>query len=836
MRIQITVFALAAAVATPTALGAGDRAWRAPTDIAPRSQDLSSNVAVEDDGGAIIASLNPTNGAQFVRRRLTTTDPWSPLTELVPPCGTSCRSWSRVAMNATGTAAVVWRHTDGTRLVTDVRIMSPNGAIGPVETIQNLPWTTDPKEGPAEFDRPIVAVAPSGEVIVVLRTTPFQAHAVRTRSVAGTWTPAVPVAGAPTGDTPIHASADGSVVIQTTVGCIGQTLVRRTPGGVWSTSTPILVDSQCLDARQLAVADDGSMDFVQVTSGASPDGERVAVWHAAPGGTFGSPTTIDDVPGDVVQATPLANGDLAVVWRSVDTGVLIFRLRTASGWQPVSPSPDLGRFGPVAIGRDGSAVVLGQTSHSRALRLLHRSPTGAWDPSATVLNERWSNTMAQLAALASGDALVVAHGPGVKAFDFTAGTRPLATIPPAKGVGVHGPASSASGSVVEMCLRVNRRADTIPVTIQRLRTGRWITISRQLVPTSEMTCNSVRVRLRRTGDARLRLIAGGVTLSPITIRVVTPLRRRVPLGTAPIQIAATDSGVWVLEGVHGLQTPMLRRLDPTSGATAATVALPHYGEQLAVGAGTQWVMERRTLEGFTTQLRRVDGASGAPVRSATSVAADATHVWISRDPSDRATLGAAAVAIDPATGMATTVTGGAPLQTTRHVDLVEGTLWLSGQMSGHPNVVAADATSGAPTGVPTRYNFSTRLKPMSATTVWGIVRDTPVITRILPTSATIYAATRGSIIRDVARSGGKAWVLEESVNRDASRRPRQRLVQVSFPTGARTGRVIDLGTVTPAYRQTQWYWPLDGPLLTIRNRIAWILIPGEGAAMRVPLT
>jgi hypothetical protein len=349
-----------------------------------------------------------------------------------------------------------------------------------------------------------------------------------------------------------------------------------------------------------------------------------------------------------------------------------------------------------------------------------------------------------------------------------------------------------------------------------------------LVPTGGDATARARLRIRSAGSHRLRLVAAGAAPSPaVTVRVTRPARRHVPVGPAPSRIVVGAGGVWVLGQDAGGAT--VRRLDPRTGAVRRTFPVGGTASGLAAGAGAVWVVRG-------SDLLRLDPATGAVTASSRicgihgSVVAGREGVWTAGgcDPDAPGLTGfpfvysGVALRIDPAS--ATPV--GAPL-TIPGADvfggaLAGGVLWLFG--GDAPRDGATVASFDVATGAPRAAQGSTpagTVVPVDAARVW--VAKAGRIEQALPRARTIARAPHG--VWTLAPPAGRVWALASVLARNGT----TARTLTSFSKAGRRGaaRIIGVSPKTPD--------PTVAPVLAVGLGAVWILLPDEGAVVRVPL-
>lgn len=839
------VVATAAVVLTP-ALANAQSAWRQPIRIAAAGDGQS---VAEPDGGAVVVWFNT------YRLRLTAASAFSPAAEFAPNC--ICRIQVRVAQDTTGrAAAIVWRTATLTTSQVRARMIAPDGTLGATEAIATRAWGTDgdpyyPSVAP--FTSMDAAVDGTGRLVVALDDKDGDPFAY-VRTSGGTWGVSTALdtdSRLPGYFSEVHVmtTSGGSVAVTflQTFGSNSLRQARLAADGSWTLDALGPVGAG--NIARTAISDIGVVSAVWTEN--TTTGIHAFVASAPAGSALGTP---DDLGEGILSAARavryVSNGDLVVAWNGPDIGQVTTRRRSGGVWSAPSVSPDMGTVADIGIGSDAAVFVFSHDAISRLTRVWRRPANGSWDASGTPLfnyagggiNPRFNDgTAAEASATVTG-------GGQLRFLEYTARPLPVITAPTdSAATRMSGPETTVRGAIVPLCLRAPA-APRLPVVVQRLRSGRWVTISMQTVFTeARQNCTHVYVRLNRLGDARVRVLAGvkRVPVAPITVSVIRPLRPRIAVGTAPSMITAGPSGVWTLEGAAGVQSGRLRQLDPTTGATRRTVRFPGFGRDFAISGGTAWVVSRRSaaLEWFgapVTNLTRFDLTSASVTDArvtgrVSSVDADAGRVWIGGVQNGIATV---ARNVDASSGTVVSITASQPASTLSPVNVddvaVRGdTLFLGGLRSGAGYVVSRASSSTGGTGIAPTGSTS-RMVAISSTVAWG-VKSTELL-QLQPTKATRYTVPRGSGILDVAPSGTKAWVLESGGRQTTDDLFAIRLVQLSQRTGAPTGRVIDLGRASIAAPELPYTWPLDlEPRLAIADRIAWVLNPAEGTVMRIPL-
>ncbi len=236
------------------------------------------------------------------------------------------------------------------------------------------------------------------------------------------------------------------------------------------------------------------------------------------------------------------------------------------------------------------------------------------------------------------------------------------------------------------------------------------------------------VPLDITGNAGPERIAGGagsiwVTISafddagenelPGSVKRIDPVSGKtlatIPVGKGPFDIGVTAGAVWVPNQGDGTLT----RIDPATNQVVATIPVS-YATAVAVGLGAVWVV---SYDGRVTRIDPATNQVVATIYTQTTGAQVVTGggaVWVTNFGDPKGTDGSVS-RIDPATN---TVVANIPLGADPEaIAFAGGSVWVG--LAGEPTVVRVSATTNA---VLNRITVSAKVWEIAATdhAVWAV--------------------------------------------------------------------------------------------------------------------
>jgi hypothetical protein len=841
------LLALAGTLLAAPATGKAARTWLAPVAV-PATGPLVGTpvVAMTPSGDAILvwARRGP-DPAVMASVRPAGTAAWPAAVRLSDPCAvpSQCLHFAlAVAVNAGGDAGVSW--VEGTGTVTlDTAIISgaerPAGAPGfsaaaviarPASMVFGLSLGID---GAGALT--VVWNAPGGPAFAATAPPGGAWGAAQEISAPGSRTASALVAVGPGGDA-VATWID-------TASCRPTAAVRR--GGVWEAPAP-------LDASPLTCP-----SLVQpIVTGA---GDAIAVWSGRHGvdtallaaerpvGAVGwsAPTALGRSDGvDLVSPRRLARGPggtARAMWRD-DRGRVLTALWSAAGWGPATEVAGLGAPSLVepgfAVAGDGSVLAATGTAGESPTLAVSGAADGSFAAPVPIGPARLIGAaMPSVAADAAGEGVAAwSDGAAVLASDHTARPGAPLALGPARISRLTAPRRVPRGSLAQLAYRV---AD-VPLGTQAVRVERRVGRTGRPFGTGTVGLwprGAVAVRMpRATTTLRLRLrpVAPVGAPSPaVVVRTVRPARPRIAVGGAPRAIAYGVGAAWVLgDGPGGA---VVRRLHPRTGRLGAPIVVGGIPRSITAGAGAVWVVRDHR------EVVRSDPATGAITAArrfcdGAQVAAGPAGVWVSgacdpAEPSLAIASDAPSVAqrVDPA---ALTPLGD-PIRVPgaqADVGILRGRgLWLMGASADDGDdtgLMRVDADTGAPGAVRTfQGRFGVPLVPVSDAEVW-IAQGRRITTAVPSAGRAVFTGRAGASFA-LATSGRRVWALERRVRR-SDRAVLQRLVSFDLPGGRRRGPTLGVGTSPAAPAGT-------APSIAVGAGAVWVLLPDEGAVVRVPV-
>jgi DNA-binding SARP family transcriptional activator/ABC-type transport system substrate-binding protein/DNA-binding beta-propeller fold protein YncE len=370
------------------------------------------------------------------------------------------------------------------------------------------------------------------------------------------------------------------------------------------------------------------------------------------------------------------------------------------------------------------------------------------------------------------------------------------------------------------------RVEAEPVPHARQRSSRALVLA--VCAAVALATVALLVGLNR-GSRRAAAAVPGNSLAAIDPHSGNVILSR-PVGVQPAGIVVAADSLWVAS----LADETVLRVDPTTGATRATIHVPGGAAAIAAAAGAVWVASspwprasvslRRidprfdqlgpprqipALAGGTVtlaahgdtiwvasslgELWRVDARTGRvgevsdPATGPTSVAADRAHVWLADRFADELTR------VD-ARGVATpTTTGRSPSAVASGL----GAAWVAQALDG--TVARVDPATGAVTGT-FRVGRAPVAIAAAAGSVWVADSGDGTIARIDPASGHVRLTAVGGAPAGLAFAGGRLWIS----------------VQPGAPTAPRASRrtlriesAQDPGTIDPGMAYTSVAWQIE---------------------------
>ncbi len=393
-------------------------------------RDDSFDLAVDGAGNAVVVwALWST---VHVARYTAGSETWSgPMTLQSPGPGSGTRH-TRVAMDASGNALVIWVEASGDGRIRAARYLVATGMWTAPVTI------SDPAMGYVYDAEPVLAVDPAGNALVVWKLTirrdrfsEYVVQGVRFTAASGTWSSPVALGAImpfDTGDEELAVAADrfgnGVAVWKQTTGStfpFGTPLqaARYRAASGWGPPVNLTAPGQSGFYPRVVVDQSGNAtviwaDFLQtlgpvrtVRYTAASDGWSNPFEMTAAANSNPHPQLVVDAAGNVTA-----------IWE--ESGLRARRYAAASGaWQPTGPvvSPRTGEPGLFSSPRvtvDGQGVVTAVWSNNSIIQSArYTPPTDAWSSPVSLsrvnaLNYRASNSPG-LGADSAGNVVVVWH-------------------------------------------------------------------------------------------------------------------------------------------------------------------------------------------------------------------------------------------------------------------------------------------------------------------------------------------------------------------------------------------------------------------------------------------
>ncbi|MGE3233774.1 MAG: hypothetical protein AB7O78_08605 [Thermoleophilia bacterium] len=829
--LAVAALAALAGALVPAAPAAPGARWIAPVVLESGTGALPPVVAMTPAGESVVAWARAgADPGVWVSVRPPDTAAWPAPVRVSAPCpGGGCLyAQTTVTAGADGTIGIAWiTVTGGTYQVTAVRRPTGAGAFGvPVGLGAAAP----------QINTVVLGVDGQGEMTAAWNTPDGDVWSSQTTT--GAW-------GAPV---KLTAAAQGGLV-RLSVGAGGDALATwpakgcqptaaRRRGGAWeapvaldpgSPVCPGVIDARITPSGEALVVWDGRR---------GPDPVLLSAWSGPAATAWTTPQAVGISDGrSVIFSRRLSRGPGAgsrLVWQD-DQGHTLTSARPDGGtWAAPAEVPGMSGVGPVpasAVGGDGTVLVATGAWTVRPGLATAATAAGAWATPVPIAAARplgGSDVLVDADAAGEGVAAWFDNG-GVVAADFTARPGGPYVLPPASITAVRAPARAPVGSLAVLDADATLPGGTTAVQVQRHVGGAWRPYATvRLVPADGGPTARASVRMRARGQLRLRLAPAGAPPSPaVTVRAVRPARSHLPVGPAPSRLVVGAGGVWVLGQDAGGAT--VRRLDPSSGAVRRTFPVGGTATGLAAGAGALWVTRG-------AELLRLDPATGAVTASSRlcgrgTPVAGREGVWVAGAcvPEEVQTIGPAtptptvAYRIDPAS--ATSV--GGPLRmpglNVGGGSLAGGVLWLTAGGEDFRDGLTVGrfaVASGAPIPVRAGSGLYGTVVPVDATRVWT-ARGREVA-QAVPRRRAI---ARGGDQWALAPAPGRVWALSSDTARDGTTTRRL----TSFTRGGRKGAVRAIGVSPPAPGSTV------APVLAVGFGAAWVLLPDEGAVVRVPL-
>jgi len=313
---------------------------------------------------------------------------------------------------------------------------------------------------------------------------------------------------------------------------------------------------------------------------------------------------------------------------------------------------------------------------------------------------------------------------------------------------------------------------------------------------------------RLRGKTLLGIAAGAALVAVMAVLVLALVddgggvhaSKPIPIGTAPLRVAAADDAIWVTSEPDGTLT----KLDPESGKPVGKPLQLGAGiSGVAVGAGSVWVSDPRRGE-----ILQVDPRSGAVARrievggSPGPIAFGGGDVWVADE------NGAGVSAID-AKGGTVERRGVVPHAAPLRLAVGAGGLWVSSASTG--NVRRIDLSSGR-IDAPIPVGRGPAGVTVAQGLVWVANSRSATVTKVDPS----IHAVLGDPIEVGGRPGGidagnsTVWVA--SAAEDA-------VTRIDLASGERSGAPIEVGSEPGA--------------VAVGETAVWVADNGEGAVSRI---
>ena len=411
----VVVLAVSFSLAVSPSGAAPQGPWVQPTaDLSAAGEDAkAAQVATTPDGTATVV-WHRWNGSAFIIQAATR-----------PPGGAfgAPVDLSVAGQNATGSqisgapdgsVTVVWRRFDGTNTIIQAATRPPGGSFG---TPVNL---SAPGQ---DADEPQVEVAPDGTAAAVWRRSDGskQITQAATRPPGGSFGTPVnlsapgqnafgspQIAADPSGAfTAVWSREDGSNdIVQA---------ATRPPGGSFGAPVDLSATGQDNNRSRIAIAPDGTATVVWRRS----DGTNTIIQAATrpPSGIFGAPVTVSTIGQDAQapQVATASDGTTTAAWFGNVGGNFIIQAATrppvGAFGAPVDLS-DIGQnaFNPqITVGPDGTATAVWQRSNgsNNIIQAATRPPRASFGSPVNLSANGRDAEQAQIASFLDGTAIAV---------------------------------------------------------------------------------------------------------------------------------------------------------------------------------------------------------------------------------------------------------------------------------------------------------------------------------------------------------------------------------------------------------------------------------------------
>ncbi len=812
---------------------AADGSWLAPSTLAASGPAAGApRIAVNRGGDAVIVWVRGGGDpAVLASVRPSGTVDWPTPERLSAACPATPRGCSfadpRVAIDDDGDVAAAWVSDDrtgggGSAFVQAVVRLAGSGGWTRPQTLSEVLGT-----------RPVVDVGIDARGgVTAAWSDGDRAIRAATRPAGGSWSRPARLSGAQEAAAPeLAVGTRGDALAVWSAGDCRPWAARRSAGGEWEPPLALEPEGACGDGPAPAV---------------DRAGNAVAAWRHWTGN--GRTLRVADLPAareawqtaadlgaaaaGALDPPPLAvgaDGRAILVWKD-EVGSVRYATRPPAGvWGPAQPVPGAAA-GTVAsidfsLAANGDALIALGGGGGRPPRAVVRPPDAGWGSLVPIgPAPRRGFVLPVVAADGSGDAVAAWSELGSIAVGELTGRAGVRVVPRTPRVTrLDAPEASPASALVRLRATFDTPANDVPVTVEHLVEGAWVRLTTLRVTAAGSA--EVPVRLLQPGTERLRVRASSTRPSAaVSVRVTRPGRRRLAVGAAPSTIAAGEGSIWVLGSDGGAGT--VRRLDAATGRPLGRLIIVG-GDPTAIaaGAGAVWVVRNGS------ELVRIDassGAVGAPVAlpgNDLSVTAGPRFVWVGGVclPESRpaaACTRQAALRIDSATGAPDGWRALLPGARPSRVRLTGSTLWVWGPRDGGGATVVgrADAVTGALSATRTLPGRPA-VVPLGPAAAWSIEGG-----RI----ATAWPAAGLAVHRSLGRSpslvaavsGSTAWTLERLSVSGGVRS--SRLLGLDTTTGGVRGRPVSLGEAS-----------LQDERLAVTAGAVWVLRPLEGALLRI---
>ncbi|MGD9696281.1 MAG: hypothetical protein AB7V42_11550 [Thermoleophilia bacterium] len=845
LRLAVVLAALAALASSSVA--SARSGWSAPVVLdEPRSGLGGAQVAADGSGDAIAVWTRGPSSSIAVAERPAGAPAFGPPSALAAGCAPgapNCLVFNpRIAVNARGDAVALWQRGTGSSVVERTTIVVATRPAGRADwgdpvAVGEIAGTPTPAA---------VAIDAGGGVTVVWRGADFTMMAADAPSGAASF--ATVALGQGNGVPGLAVNASGAAAaawIDARGTGVGQVLVaERPPGGAWGPPVPVSPSGRppaAVVALDAAVALDDAGDALAAWTVADGSGATLAVARRPAGGAWGPPSELGGRwsyygPPDIALAP---SGDAVALWRAPE-GVVAATAPATGPWsspvrlslpeRPASADGSDGSRDPaLAVAPDGSALAVWAGSRdatgSVTVMAARRPAGGAWEPRQPISVP--AAPFLPVAALAGADDGVAlwseSSGPDsrVRAAVLTAGPGFVLEPVVPDFAGLSAPARVPVNALARLRPSLRNTLDHTVVGVQRLTRGRWAAIAyARLTGPSLGGLLEVPVRLGGRGVHVLRIFSpvGGAT-PPVKVTVTRPARRRVAVGTAPVDVATGAGAAWVLSSEPD-GTAAVRRLSGEGRRTFPPIPVGRGAAAIAHGAGALWVVgtDRRGghLQRIDPIARRVTSTVPVP-GSPQDVAVGAGGAWVASQECGAPLLlpcsGGTLLRFDPRDPAAPPARFTVAGLRVSSVAIGGGRIWLvggGGDGSRDVRVATVDPSDGA-------------VREVRSSAVPGLGVDAAEL------PAVGAAWTRGKGLRSgrytaIARDGRSVWLARALAVRGGRGGFTLSVVRRDARTGRTIGRPLALGRSLAGARA-----------MAVGSAALWLTLSDEGTLVRIPL-